>query len=165
MKTVSILCALATGAFAGPPVLVHITPQALAKIQQADREAALQKPTVADASAGVDPVTTKPSSVLHDGKNWTIVPTGAVIFIPDAMKSKVDVKPVGKLLSFDEFLAINKNWITTSKVSFDQAAGNEDLPMERVSFWAKQDKIVIAVHQGGPASVRISTDAQSFTQR
>jgi len=167
MKTALILCALATSALAGPPVLVRITPEALAKLQQGNPMAQLQKPVPGEAK-----VTTpenqsilKQSMILHDGKNWTIVPKGAVVFLPETLKSRVDAKPVGKLLTFADFITINRNWITTNEVSFDQAAGNEPLPAASVAFWAKQDKLVIAVHQSGPISVRIAAEPQTITQR
>ena len=107
----------------------------------------------------------KQSSILHDGTNWTLVPKGAVIFIPAALKGRVDVKPVGTLLSWADFLAKNRGWITTTDVSFDQAAGNQPMPAERAAFWAKQDKIVVAVHQNGPISVRIAPESPTLTQR
>ncbi len=167
MKTVLILCALATSALAGPPVLVRITPEALAKLQQENPMLQLPKPAVGEAK-----VTTpenqsilKQSMILHDGKNWTIVPKGAVVFLPETLKSRIDAKPVGKLLTFADFITANRNWITTSEVSFDQAAGNEDLPLASVTSWSKQDKLVIAVHQSGPISVRIASESQALTQR
>jgi len=167
MKTALILCALATSAFAGPPVLVRITPEALAKLQQGNPMAQLQKPAPSEAK-----ITTpenqsilKQSMILHDGKNWTIVPKGAVVYLPDALKSRVDVKPVGKLLTFTDFITLNRNWITTNDVSFDQAAGNVPLSAASVAFWSKQDKIVIAVHQSGPISVRIAAEPQAITKR
>lgn len=107
----------------------------------------------------------KQSMILHDGTNWTLVPKGAVIFLPEALKNRVDVKPVGTLLPWMEFLTKNISWITTNEVSFDQAAGNVSLPAERVAFWAKQDKIVVAVHQSGPISVNIAKQPQTITQR
>ena len=107
----------------------------------------------------------KQSMILHDGTNWTIVPKGAVIFLPEALKNRVDVKPIGTLLPWSEFLAKNFGWITTNEVTFDQAAGNIALPAARVAFWAKQDKIVVAVHQNGPISVNVAKSAQTITQR
>jgi hypothetical protein len=107
----------------------------------------------------------KQSAILHDGVNWTIVPKSAVIFMPAALKSRVDVKPVGTLLSWSDFLTKNRSWITTNEVSFDQAAGAVPLAAERVAFWAKQDKIVIATHQSGPISVKVAAAKQIVSQR
>ncbi len=167
MKTALILCALMSAAFAGSPVLVQITPEALAKLRKTSPMTSLQQPAKDEA-----PVTRpgeqsiiKQSSILHDGTNWTLVPRGAVIFTPSALKARVDVKPVGTLLSWADFLLKNRAWITTTDISFDQAAGNEPMPAERAAFWAKQDKLVVAVHQSGPISVRIAPEPPSLTQR
>lgn len=167
MKTALILCALATSAFAATPVLVRITPEALAKLQQGSPMSRLEKP-VESQSTVVRPAERsiiKDSTILHDGRNWTMVPKGAVIFLPEAMKNRVNVKPVGTLLSWVDFLTKNRAWVTTNDVSFDQAAGSQPLPAERVAFWAKQDKVVVAVHQSGPISVRIVSENQTLTQR
>jgi len=167
MKTALIFCALVTSALAGSPVLVRITPQDLAKLQQTSPMSSLEKPAknAAPTSQAVEQSIIKQSIILHDGKNWTIVPKGAVIFLPEAMKSHVDVKPVGTLLTWIDFLTKNRSWITTNDVSFNQAAGSESLPAERLAFWAKQDKVVVAVHQNGPISVRVGTENQAITKR
>jgi hypothetical protein len=107
----------------------------------------------------------KESAILHDGKHWTLVPKGAVVFIPTALKNRVNIKPVGTLLAWADFLVKNRSWITTTDISFDQAAGTESLPAERAAFWAKQDKVVVAVHQNGPISVRVAPENQTLTQR
>ena len=167
MKTAFILCALATSALAGTPVLVRVTPEALAKLQQDSPMTRLEKPAESKAAIVRPPAPSiiKDSLILHDGKNWTIVPKGAVIFLPEAMKNRVNVKPLGTLLSWVDFLTRNRAWIITNDVSFDQAAGSQPLPAERVAFWAKQEKVVIAVHQNGPISVRIASETQTLTQR
>lgn len=168
MKTTFLLCcALAPSAFAGPPILARITPQALAKLQQSSPMVALHKPTPAQASVNrpEDQSIIKQSMILTDGKNWTLVPKGAVLFLPEAMRSRVNVKPTGTLLAWSEFLAKNYAWITTNDVSFDQAAGTKPLPAERVMFWGMQDKVVVAVHQNGPISVRVPTENPTLTQR
>lgn len=167
MKATLLFFALATGAFAQAPVLARITPAALAKIQQTNPIADLAKPQPSSAKVErpAEQSIIKQSVILHDGQNWTIVPKGAVIFSPEALKARMDVKPVGTLLPWKDFLAKNVGWITTNEVSFDQAAGNDPLPAARVAFWAKQDKIVVAVHQNGPISVNVAKPSQAITQR
>ncbi|MES2476171.1 MAG: hypothetical protein V4640_10345 [Verrucomicrobiota bacterium] len=111
------------------------------------------------------PTTARKSVVLHDGIHWTIVPTKAVLFLPEAMLEKVDAKPVGKLLPWSEFLAKNASWITTDEVTFDQAAGNQVVPSSQTAAWRSQEKLVIAVHHNGPVPVSIGKDLQAITQR
>lgn len=167
MKTTLLLCALASSAFAGPLVLPRITSAELAKLQQTSPLATLQKPAqgAAKVSRPGDQSIIKQSMILTDGKNWTLIPKGAVIFLPEAMKDRANGKPTGTLLSWADFLAKNIAWITTNDVSFDQATGAKPLPAERVAFWATQEKIVIAVHQQGPISVRATTELPTITQR
>lgn len=167
MKIPLILCALTSATFATTPILVRVTPQDLAARQQAKPLAKLQEPAK-DQAKIVQPneqSIIKQSAILHDGVNWTIVPKGAVVFLPSALKSRVDVKPVGMLLSWSDFLTKNRAWITTNEVSFDQAAGAIPLAAEKVAFWSKQDKIVIATHQSGPISVKITASNQTISQR
>ncbi|MGL5017737.1 MAG: hypothetical protein ACRDBP_06370 [Luteolibacter sp.] len=167
MKTALILCALMTAASAGSSVLVQITPEALTKRQKHSPMDSLQQPATEEATATrpAEQSLIKQSSILHDGTNWTLVPRGAVIFVPSAQKTRVDVKPVGNLLSWGDFLTRNRAWITTTETSFDQAVGNEPIPAERTHFWSKQDKVVIAVHQNGPISVNTCRQIPSLTQR
>ena len=167
MRHPLFLCALVTSAIAGPPVLVRVTAADIARLQQSNPMKELQKPAEGEAkvSTPAEQSIIKQSVILHDGKNWTIVPKGAVIFLPEAMKSRVDAKPVGKLMAFNDFLAANCNWLTTHEVTFGQAAGDESLPAERVGYWSKQEKIVVAVHQDGPISVRVAGESQVITQR
>lgn len=157
MKSTLLLCVLSSSALATVPITPRITPEALAKLQQNSPMTRLQSPAKGEANVRrpEDQSIIKQSIILHDGANWTLVPKGAVIFLPEAMKSRVDVKPTGSLLSWTAFLSKNQAWITTADVSFEQATGKKPLQPERVAFWAKQDKVVIATHQSGPISVRV----------
>jgi hypothetical protein len=167
MKTTLFLCAFAANAFAAQPVLVRITPEALAKLQQSDPMIRLVKPAAGEAKIArpQNESIIKQSTLLNDGKNWTLVPNGAVQFVPEAMKSRVNAKPAGALLPWIDFLTKNQSWITTSEITIEQAAGKNPLPAERVAFWTKQDKIIVAVHQNGPISVRVQDPTLNLTKR
>lgn len=166
MKTALILCAMAANVLASQPILVRVTPETLAMLQQKDPMVRLVKPALGEAKVArpANQSIIKQSTILHDGKNWTLVPNGAVVFLPEAMRLRVNAKPVGTLLPWSEFLTNNPSWITTTEVTIEQAAGNDELPAERTASWAKQDKIVIAVHQRGPISVRVATKSPSLTK-
>lgn len=158
MKTTLMLLVLANSAFAAVPILSRTTAEALAKLQQDSPMKLLQSPPKEGAKIHrpEDQSIIKQSVILQDGTHWTLVPKGAVIYLPQAMKSRVDAKPDGTLLAWPDFLARNQAWITTHDISFDQATGNKPLQTESVAFWPKQNKVVIAVHQKGPISVRTS---------
>lgn len=167
MKTTLIFCILATSGFARDVIRAPITPAALTKLQQSTPVSQLEKPAPGEAvvSRPDDQSIIKESIILNDGTDWTLVPKGSIICLPEAMKSRVSTKPVGNLLSWIEFQTKNRAWITSTEVSFDQAAGNKPLSAERTAFFAKQDKIVIAVHQNGPISMRVPNEAKNITQR
>lgn len=93
------------------------------------------------------------SEILHDGEHWTLIPKGAVLHVPQSRAANVGAKPVGILLPWIEFLRKNTAWISTHETSFEQASGEVPLPQAKTDFWPKQDRVIIAVHQGGPISV------------
>ena len=164
MKSALLMCVLANSAIATVPITPRITPAALAKLQQQSPMAHLQSPAKGEAIVHrpEDQSIIKQSIILLDGTYWTLIPKGAVIFLPDAMKTRVDVKPAGSLLSWTAFLARNQAWLTTSDVSFEQATGKKPLHPERVAFWTRQDKVVIATHQSGPISVCVINQPQAL---
>ncbi len=167
MKYTLLLCALAIHSHAAQPVLVRVTAKTLADLQARDPMIRLVTPAEGEAKVvrPVNPSLIGQSTILHDGKNWTLVPNGALVFLPEALKSKVNAKPVGTLLPWAEFLTKNSAWITASEVTFDEAAGSKEIPSARSSQWAKQDKAVVAVHQAGPISVRVSDNSPALSQR
>jgi hypothetical protein len=167
MKTTMFLLALTLNAFAAQPVLVRVTPDTLAKLQERDPMIRLVD------SSGREVKTTSPlshttmdqSSILHDGTHWTMVPKGALIHLPAEIKDRSNVKPVGTLLPWKDFLAKNQRWIATSEVTFDQAVGNEELPAGCAGSLANKGKVVVAVHRNDPAAVQVATMLPSLTSR
>mgnify|MGYP000882838925 FL=1 len=166
MKSTVILWALAMPVFAAQPVLVRVTPETLKKIQERDPMVRLAQPSPDEAKVKrpVDASILHESTVLHDGKNWTLVPNGSLVHLPDSLKARVNAKPVGTLLPWHEFLRRNPAWLVSHEVTFEQAAGNESLPAEASKDWKNHEKIVVAVRQTGPISVKLA-DTPSLTQR
>jgi hypothetical protein len=166
MKSTVILWALAIPVFAAQPVLVRVTPETLKKLQERDPMIQLEKPADGQATVkrSTDASLLHESTVLHDGKNWTLVPNGSVVHLPESLRARANSKPVGTLLPWHEFLRRNPTWLVSHEVTFEQAAGNEALPAEAAKSWKTMEKIVVAVRQTGPISVRVA-DGQSLTQR
>jgi hypothetical protein len=165
MKTTLFLCAFALNAAAAQPVLVRVTTATLLRLQAREPMIRVVNSDDSKANTPVSHAINKESTILHDGRNWTLVPNGALVYLPAAMKERVNAKPVGTLLPWNEFLKENKSWISTTEVTFDQAAGNAELPADSTESWAKQDKIVVTVHQNGPAPVRIASTLPALTSR
>lgn len=95
--------------------------------------------------------------ILHDGKNWTIVPTAAVLFLPPSMTDRVNAKPLGRLLLWPEFLEINASWIATEQVTLDQASRITPLPASQASAWPTKENLVVAVRHNKPVSVTVAS--------
>lgn len=167
MKTALLLCLLAGQALASQPVLVRVTARTLAELQVRDPMIRLVRPPESETKVvrPTDQSIIAQSTILHDGTHWTLVPKDAVVFLPETMKSRIKVRPVGTLLQWNEFLTRNQHWVTTTEVTFEQAAGNEALPAECAKVWAQQDKVVVAVLQSGPISVRIADSSHNLTNR
>jgi len=159
MKTTLILLALASASIAAPTMTDRITPEEIAARQKAASPlTAIPQPTAVPAEATVvrpgEQSLIKQSDILNDGINWTIVPKGAVLHVPPAFATRVGARPVGTLLPWIEFLTVNRNWLFTEEVTFDLAAGKKPIPPSRLDAWQKVNKVIVAVHQGGPISVR-----------
>jgi hypothetical protein len=158
--TLALLLACTGSLLASPPMADPVTPEEMAARQKASPFAAIQQQQVSTAADAKverpgEQSLIKQSDILHDGSNWTIVPKGAVLHVPAQMSPRVGAKPLGTLLSWNDFLTANRAWILTEEVSFDQAAGKKPLPEGRKEFWTIQTKVIVATHQGGPISVRI----------
>jgi len=167
MKSIFLLLALASPLLAAPPAL---TPEVMAEIKRNSPLSKMEQPQAGEAKV-LRPESQsliKDSMILHDGTYWTLVPKGAVIHIPKIMEERVSAKPVGKLITWEEFLTQNRGWISTCEVSFEQASGKTPLDPKKVEFWKKQDKIMVAVHSGGPISVKPGSESaptQAISQR
>jgi len=134
-----------------------VTAKTLSELQNMDPMITLVKSVAGEAKVvrPDQPSIIRQSTILHYGKNWTIVPKGSVAFLPGGLKSRVDAVPSGTLLSWVDFLTINRSWLSTCEITANQATGTDPIPAERTTFWAQQDKVIIAVHQGGPITLRM----------
>lgn len=163
MKAVLCLLPLALQLNAAQPVLVRVTPETLAKIQAKDPSIRL----VTDGNAAKQetrPVI-KECSILHDGRNWTMVPNGALVHVPASKRDRLNAKPVGHLLKWSDFLARNSDWVSGSEVSFDQAVGNTEFAANAAMAGAAKNKIIVAVYGDGPVSVKKARNLPSLTSR
>lgn len=159
--------ALAAGASAAQPVLVRVTPEDIARLHQKDPMIRMEKPTTSTPPIvrPEESALVKESTILHDGSNWTMVPNGAVIHLPESQRGHINARPVGNLMSWRDFLAKNSSWLSTRDISFDQAAGNEKISPTQLADWREGEKIVIAVHQKGPIRMKLAMAEPELTQK
>jgi hypothetical protein len=109
---------------------------------------------------GVDPsVVNKPKDLIADSDILcfngmaTLVPKRAVLQIPKNLATRLKYIPGSKLLSWADFYAVNRGWITTVEVSRVQAEGNSPLPEETQKKIEKSSNLIVATYQAGPISV------------
>lgn len=94
------------------------------------------------------------SDILCFNGNATLVPKRAILHQPQAVASRVNqYQPGSKLLSWLDFYAQNRGWITMVEVSRAQAQGKAPLDEEAVGRFRKGSNLVVATFQGGPISV------------
>lgn len=127
---------------------------------------ALRKASQADPMKKLAPATGEDPSVVNRPKDLlsqsdiisfrgmaTLVPKRAILQIPTACKDLIKLEPGAKIVSWADFYAANRGWITTIEVSRVQAEGNKPLSEESQKVMGKSRNLVIAVYQGGPISV------------
>jgi hypothetical protein len=125
------------------------------------RQVSQEDPTRKLAVAkGPDPSTANPmksllgdSEVLCFNGMVTLVPKRAVLQIPKNMAERLKYQPGAKLLSWAEFYALNRGWITTVEVSRVQAAGNSPMAEVTQKQISKSANLIVATYQSGPISV------------
>jgi hypothetical protein len=111
------------------------------------------------AVKGEDPSLKVPESILKSsdfisfGGNVTLVPKRAIINLPKKFEDRITLVKGSKIMSWAEFLTLNRGWITTVEVSRSQAEGNQAIDekiLERVHGSAN---LVVATLRNGPISV------------
>lgn len=93
------------------------------------------------------------SDILCFNGAVTLVPKRAILQMPSNLADRLKYQPGAKLLSWSEFYALNRGWITTVEVSRVQAEGNNPLAPETKKQLVKSRNLMIATYQGGPISV------------
>jgi hypothetical protein len=93
------------------------------------------------------------SIVLHDGCNWTLVPHGALLHIPESLQSRVSGRPLGNLISWQEFLHQNRRWLGAERVTLRQADGKQEIDPRRLDYLNKQPKLIVATYEDRPIAM------------
>ena len=83
----------------------------------------------------------------------TLVPKRAVLQIPKNFEDRFKYQPGAKLMSWADFYALNRGWITTVEVSRVQAEGNSPIAEETQKQMVRSRNLIVATYQAGPISV------------
>lgn len=167
MAVCAILCAAAqlpAGAQEARPKPVFRNAATHESIVEANRKAAEENKDQPELFKPVDPAQQaeqKPekrsllasSEIFCHGGKATLVPKGAVIHLPKNLSDRLVMGEGAKFVTFTDFMAENRSWITTSPVTRRQAEGKEPLPESLLKSFAKETRIVVATLQEGPISV------------
>ena len=114
-----------------------------------EAEPAMAKPRKRKAASLVE----RSTVIGYDGY-WTIVPKGAVLYIPASLKPRVGGKPSGRLLTWEDFFARNRGWMARQAVDISHARGEEELPEDVITHFRKGSQIVVATCHNGPISMK-----------
>ncbi|MBC8127021.1 MAG: hypothetical protein H8M99_07745 [Gloeobacteraceae cyanobacterium ES-bin-144] len=124
---------------------------------------------------GPDPLKANPpksmlseSDVLCYNGVMTLVPKRAVLKIPNNMLDRMKYQRGAKLLSWKDFYALNRGWITTVEVSRSQAEGNAQIAEDAKKRMVDSGNLIVATYQSGPISVlpvKIPATSTAMTTR
>jgi hypothetical protein len=93
------------------------------------------------------------SDIICFGGAATFVPKRAIIQAPEKFASRLAMVEGATILTWNDFYAANRGWITTVEVSRAQAEGNEPIADNLREQYVKSGNLVVATYKGGPISV------------
>lgn len=99
--------------------------------------------------------------VVFEG-NYTIVPKGAILHVPDRYKGQVVAKPQGNFILWQEFIMRYRGLVSSFEVSLEEASGQAVIKAERLDAARKTGLIIVGTLNHNPISV--SQGAASVAQ-
>lgn len=103
------------------------------------------------------------SDILCFNGMATLVPKRAIIAIPEAYRNRMELQKGSQIVSWADFYARNRGWITNLEVSRKQAEGAEAINEKVEEHIHKSGKVIVATYMGGPISMlpKQETDAEA----
>jgi len=101
------------------------------------------------------------SDILCFRGTATLVPKRAVIHVPERHARRLQLAPGAKLMTWSEFYAANRSWISVVEVSIDEAKGEKPFDEKRQEWLDSNSKVVVATLRRGPVSVLPLKEAQT----
>jgi hypothetical protein len=93
------------------------------------------------------------SDLLCHGGVATLVPKRALLAVPDRFRQRLRMSDGARVVTWAEFLAKHRDWITTVEVTPEEAGGRAMLPEQTARQIADCGTVVVATFLGGPISV------------
>lgn len=157
MKALTLMFSLALPAFAGEMRDIASQDQLSHKLRISEQQDPMKNLTIVEAE---DPTkSARPEDLLASSEVLTfngiatLVPKGAVLAVPASLRSRTGFQPGARLVPWNEFHAVNRGWIQTTEVTFDQAAGQAELPEGLRKQIEESRVIVVATMRQGPITV------------
>jgi hypothetical protein len=152
------LCLLATPLSAEPGVMRDAATHdqivaTLRSSQKADPMKAMAESKLEDPAKNLPKDLIGQSDLISFGGYATLVPKRAILQIPKEFADRIHFAEGSQVVSWPEFVAMNKGWITTLEISRAQAEGNAPLPDETHKQLSKCTSLVVCTYKGGPISM------------
>jgi hypothetical protein len=126
----------------------------LRQVSQTKPMAKLKSRTGADPSKVNRPESLLGSSdILCFGGMAVLVPKRAILQSPPKLADRLKLRPGTRFVSWADFYAANRGWITTVDVNRTQAEGKEPVQMMAQDHIKKSANLIVAVYRSGPISV------------
>lgn len=94
------------------------------------------------------------SAIVSSARSWTIVPKEAVLHVPGHLSNRVNGTRNGELITWADFIKVNRGWIRLHEVTMEQATGDAEIDEETRKSFAKTGQLVVAAYHSGPISVK-----------
>ena len=155
---VFLLLSIASALNADQPVMRDAaTHDQLVRVMQQSREAdpmkSLPVSKVPDASLNLPKDLVSQSDFISLAGAATLVPKHAILKVPASYADRIRFQEGSRILSWTEFFAANRNWITTIEITPEQAGGKAALSNESSDVIAKSSNLIVATFRGGPISL------------
>lgn len=149
-----------------PTATDRVTPEALAAQREGGVGHNFRNPIQSSEQSG-PPLARTPyqgSSILSFRDMHTVVPEGAVLWIPERVSDRV-VADAGesRFVPWPAFLRANQAWIRTMPLTLDEARDLTPFTEEQQKHWESGGQIVIATLRGNPLAPVFSPPALSAT--
>jgi hypothetical protein len=120
-------------------------------------------PLKTQLTAKAKPLTTKPpaiqsslwarSIILGDGEKYTLIPVGAILHLPEALRSHVLSKPQGDFTFWPNFLKRNQAWLGAKEVTLTLSRGNAQEANALLKSVSRDPRVLVATYKGGPITI------------
>jgi hypothetical protein len=94
------------------------------------------------------------STIIRSGGSITLVPKESIIYVPKEYMDRIGQDPTATILSWNDFIPLNRGWISCLELSYNQAIGKEPLPIAAIEKMKKYGNLIVATASGNPITVR-----------